>query len=96
MVAERELEKWALTQAESNFDWEYNGDEEFEGEEEEEYNETSEGLLAYEKSDLSDVVLEEVLVPPKPTNCLVMIRHGKTEHNKLGLFTGWVRNWSIA
>ncbi|KAL3913306.1 MAG: hypothetical protein SGPRY_008027 [Prymnesium sp.] len=25
----------------------------------------------------------------KPTQCVVIIRHGKTEHNKLGLFTGW-------
>jgi len=27
--------------------------------------------------------------PPKRTQHVVIIRHGKTEHNKLGLFTGW-------
>ena len=28
-------------------------------------------------------------VPTRKDSCIVIIRHGKTEHNKLGLFTGW-------
>merc|ERR1719183_11169 len=28
-------------------------------------------------------------VPIKRDTTIVIIRHGKTEHNKLGLFTGW-------
>ena len=28
-------------------------------------------------------------VPPRRNAVIVIIRHGKTEHNKLGLFTGW-------
>jgi len=28
-------------------------------------------------------------LPTRKDNVLVIIRHGKTEHNKLGLFTGW-------
>jgi hypothetical protein len=28
-------------------------------------------------------------VPTRRDSVIVMIRHGKTEHNKLGLFTGW-------
>ena len=36
----------------------------------------------------------DVAAPPgargrAPDRCLVILRHGKTEHNKLGLFTGW-------
>jgi hypothetical protein len=27
--------------------------------------------------------------PIRRDSVIVMIRHGKTEHNKLGLFTGW-------
>ena len=33
-------------------------------------------------------------VPIRRDSVIVIIRHGKTEHNKLGLFTGWVRNQS--
>ena len=29
-------------------------------------------------------------VPIRRDSVIVIIRHGKTEHNKLGLFTGWV------
>lgn len=29
-------------------------------------------------------------VPVRRDSVIVMIRHGKTQHNKLGLFTGWV------
>jgi 2,3-bisphosphoglycerate-dependent phosphoglycerate mutase len=28
-------------------------------------------------------------VPIRKESVIVIIRHGKTEHNKLGLFTGW-------
>ena len=29
--------------------------------------------------------------PVRRDSVIVIIRHGKTQHNKLGLFTGWVR-----
>lgn len=38
----------------------------------------------------SDVNMPDNLkLPSRKDPVIVMIRHGKTEHNKLGLFTGW-------
>lgn len=37
------------------------------------------------ESNLSD----ELALPSRKGATIVMVRHGKTEHNKLGLFTGW-------
>lgn len=103
-MARRELENWALSQLRKDPDWDVSSDAEF-IEDEEEIDDDWENTvdkfstvkvdeefraLVDSTSEDNEVRLSDIAVEDKPTNCLVMVRHGKTEHNKLGLFTGWV------
>jgi 2,3-bisphosphoglycerate-dependent phosphoglycerate mutase len=41
------------------------------------------------KSSGGSNMIDELALPSRKVATIVMVRHGKTEHNKLGLFTGW-------
>ncbi len=103
-MAQRELENWALSQLKNDPNWDISADLEF-TDDDDQTDDDWENTIEKDVDDKLDeasraftdatseyggVNSSDVVVPPKPANCLVMIRHGKTEHNKLGLFTGWV------
>jgi hypothetical protein len=50
-------------------------------------SEETKAMMTYASSNATNVILSPKDISKGPV--LVIIRHGKTEHNKLGLFTGW-------